>query len=104
MKEKLLQNLTWCGSPRVELIGADENGCGELLLRHHHDGRDIRLAEAGDLLRNLSLIWGNSVHLLSLDEGQERRVTVDGDSVRVLGTDAPVETEGPDPEQPKAAG
>jgi stage V sporulation protein R len=104
VKERLLQNLTWCGSPRVELIGADENGCGELLLRHHHDGRDIRLAEAGDLLRNLSLIWGTSVHLLSLDEGQERRVSVDGDSVRVLGADAPLESEGPEPEQPKAAG
>ena len=104
VKERLLQNLTWCGSPRIELIGADENGCGELLLRHHHDGRDIRLAEAGDLLRNLALVWGNSVHLLSQDEGQARRVTVSGDSVRVLGAESSDESEGPEPARPKAAG
>ena len=86
IKEQLLMELSWCGSPRIELVDADEGGQGELRLVHHHEGRDIKLDEAGEILRQLSTLWGSPVHLLTLDEGQGRRVTSDGQEVSIVET------------------
>ncbi len=88
VKSKLLENLAWCGCPRVELIGADEGGKGELLLQHHHDGRDLEISESGELLRHLATLWGAPVHLLTQEEGQGRRITVESGKVRVIGLDS----------------
>ena len=86
IKEQLLRELSWCGSPRIELVDADEGGRGELRLVHHHEGRDIKLDEAGEILRQLSTLWGRPVHLLTLDEGQGRRVTSDGREISIVET------------------
>jgi stage V sporulation protein R len=84
MKAQILRDLTWGGVPQIELVQAGEPGKGELLLRHRHDGRDLQLAQAGQTLRQLARLWGGAVHLLTLEEGQGRRVTSDGQQVRVL--------------------
>ncbi|MCP3915504.1 MAG: SpoVR family protein [bacterium] len=86
IKEQLLRELTWCGAPRIQLVqvGADR----ELTLVHHHEGRDIKIDEAGELLKQIATLWGSPVHLLTMDDGQGRRVTSDGEEVSVVETKA----------------
>jgi stage V sporulation protein R len=84
IKQQLLRELAWCSSPRIELAEVDGNG--ELVFRHHHDGRDIKFDEAGELLKHVAHLWRRPAHLLTLDEGQGRRITSDGREVRVLET------------------
>jgi stage V sporulation protein R len=82
VKEKLLQELAWGGLPQIELVDDDYETRGELLLAHHHDGRDLQLAHAGETLKSLALLWQRPVHLLTVEEGQGRRLTSDGKQVK----------------------
>jgi stage V sporulation protein R len=82
----LLGELAWGGLPQIELVGVDGEGEGELLLVHHHDGRDLQLARAGATLKSLSTLWGGPVHLLTVEEGQGRRLICRDGEVSVLDT------------------
>jgi stage V sporulation protein R len=82
IKEELLRSLTWAGLPQIELAAIEKGE--ELLLVHHHDGRDIKLDEAGELLRQIALLWKRPVNLLTLEEDQGRRLSSDGQEVRVV--------------------
>jgi len=84
VKEGLLRELSWCGSPRIELVDVD--GDGELRFVHHHEGRDLKLDEAGEILKQLARIWRRPVHLLTLDEGQGRRISSDGETISMVET------------------
>ena len=83
IKQELLRSLTWGGVPQIELIG-DRGAEGELTLLHHHDGRDLKLDEAGELLRQLATLWKRPVHLLTMEENQGRRVSSEGEKVDVV--------------------
>lgn len=78
VKERLLLDLAWGGLPRIELVDDDHEGRGELLLVHHHDGRDLQFAHAAETLKNLAKLWRAPVHLLTKEEGAGRRLTTDG--------------------------
>ena len=82
VKERLLQGLAWGGSPRIELLDDDYEGRGELLLRHHFEGRELDLSSAGGVLRQLGKLWRRPVHLLTTEKGQPRLVTSDGEALR----------------------
>ncbi|QDU67071.1 SpoVR family protein [Engelhardtia mirabilis] len=70
-KEKLLGDLAWGGLPKIELIARDAHtGC--LRLRHHHDGRDLQLAQAGETIKNLAAVWGGPVEIETLVESSPR--------------------------------
>ncbi|MFT5050131.1 MAG: stage V sporulation protein R [Chlamydiales bacterium] len=84
VKEQLLRELAWCGSPQIQLVDDDENGAGELLLVHRHEGRDLELSEAGEMLQQLAGLWGRPVHLLTLEERQGRRLTCTPEGVQVV--------------------
>lgn len=86
VKEQLLRELSWCGAPRIELTGVD--GGGSLQLVHQHEGRDIKFDEAGVILGQLAQIWRQPVHLLTLDQGQGRRLVHDGAELTTLDTSA----------------
>ena len=83
VKEKLLQELSWGGLPRIELVEDDHEGRGELALQHHHDGRDLELAAAGETLKSLAQLWKKPVHLFTLEEGAPRHLSSDGKEVRL---------------------
>jgi stage V sporulation protein R len=86
IKEQLLRELSWCGSPRIQLAEADADGEGGLLLVHQHEGRDLKLDEAGAQLKTLAQVWEGPVHLLTLEEGVGRRISTDGKEVSVIET------------------
>ena len=86
LKTKLLQELSWGGLPQIELVDVDAEGEGELLLVHHHDGRDLQLGRAGETLKNLAQLWHAPVHLLTIEEKQGRRLVCRDGEVSVLDT------------------
>ena len=85
-KARLLQELAWGGLPKIELVHADAEGGGELLLVHHHDGRDLQLGQAEETLRNLQALWKGPVQLFTLVEGQGRKLICEGGEVRAVDT------------------
>jgi stage V sporulation protein R len=86
LKSMLLQELSWGGLPQIELVGVDTEGEGELLLVHHHDGRDLQLGRASESMKNLSALWGGPVHLLTIEEKQGRRLVCRGGEVTAVET------------------
>ncbi|MDZ4774899.1 MAG: SpoVR family protein [Planctomycetota bacterium] len=78
VKERLLLDLAWGGLPRIELVDEDFDHRGELLLQHHHDGRDLQFAHASETLKNLVNLWGSPVNLLTQEEGAPRRLMHNG--------------------------
>ncbi|MBM3976419.1 MAG: SpoVR family protein [Planctomycetes bacterium] len=85
-KAKLLQELSWGGLPQIGLVAVDEAGERELQLVHRHDGRDLQLAQARETLKALAALWGGPVHLLTIENGQGRRLVASADEVRTLET------------------
>ncbi len=71
IKGRLLTQLAWGGLPRLRLESV-EGSSGRLVLRHEHDGRDLKLDEAGVLLKTVGSIWKGTVELLT-QEGEEGR-------------------------------
>ena len=85
VKAELLQGLANGGQPRIQLVDADFEGTGGLLLVHRHDGRDLKLDEAGELLTVIAALWRGSVRLYTLHEGEGRVVVADpGNAARTL--------------------
>ncbi len=82
VKDRLLQDLSWGGLPQIELVDDDREGRGELVLRHHHDGRDLQLSHAAETLKSLARLWGSSVHIETREETNVRWISSDGSEVR----------------------
>ena len=55
-----------------------------MLLRHHFEGRELDLSEAGEVLKNLSRLWRRPVHLLTTEREQTRLVSSDGEEVQAV--------------------
>ncbi len=96
LKRWLLHQLSWGGLPQIELVEVGAGGENELLLVHHHDGRDLLVARAKETLRNLEALWRRPVHLLTLLEKQGRRLVASGGEVTVLDTREAEEVCGPE--------
>ena len=81
IKGRLLSQLAWGGQPRIRLEAAGTGGQGTLVLRHEHDGRDLKLDEAGVLLRTVGRIWKGPVELLTQEGEEGRRLLCDNDEL-----------------------
>ena len=91
-KARILTQLSWGGLPQIELLATNGTGDGELLLLHHHDGRDLQLGMARETLLNVAALWGRPVHLLTQEEKRGKRMVCDGQTVDVLDTAEVVDT------------
>ena len=81
IKAQLLASMTGGGVPQIELSDADFEGRGELLLRHHFDGRELQLDQAGETLRQVAMLWKRPCHLATQAEGSPLRLSTDGKEV-----------------------
>ena len=72
MKEKLLFQLTNAGNPFIYVEDANHENRGELLLRHEHQGVDLRADYAKETLRSLVRLWKRPVSLATIVEGKPR--------------------------------
>lgn len=78
VKEKLLDQLTNWGNPVIWIEDGNFENRGELYLKHRHDGVDLRLDWARDVLQNLHTCWSRPVHLETLVENRAKVLQYDG--------------------------
>jgi stage V sporulation protein R len=78
LRSRLLFEVASMGQPRVEITDANHGNRGELELTHAHEGVDIQLDWAGQVLGNLSRAWGRPVHLRTRVENKECILHHDG--------------------------
>jgi stage V sporulation protein R len=84
VKSHLLMDLAWGGLPRIELTAVDADGKGELVLTHHHDGRDLQLEHARETLLRVGALWKAPVHLFTQEEGQGRHMLCESGEVHMV--------------------
>jgi stage V sporulation protein R len=78
IKQRLLFSLTNFGKPFIYVLNGNHRNRGELLLRHEHNGLDLKMNEAQDTLANLQFIWNRPVHLETMVEGKPTLLSYDG--------------------------
>lgn len=78
IKQRLLFGLTNFGKPWIFVVDGNYRNRGELLLRHQHNGVELRLDHAADTLANLQFIWSRPVHLQTLVDGKPTTLSFDG--------------------------
>jgi len=78
VKAQLLNMLATRGTPRILVVDANAYNRGELLLQHPHEGMDIQLDWAGQVMKNLMHLWGRPVHLDTVIDGKTLRLSHDG--------------------------
>jgi len=78
IKQRLLYSLTNFGKPWIYVTDGNYRNRGELLLKHQHNGVDLRLDQAADTLANVQFIWGRPVHLQTVVDGKPTTLSFDG--------------------------
>ena len=89
VKEKLLFQLTNFGHPFIYVEDGNFENRGELLLRHQHEGVDLRMDWARDTLQNVCRIWKRPVNLLTRVEAKGKIFRYDGRDHAEKGADYP---------------
>jgi stage V sporulation protein R len=77
VKNQLLRSLTNRGQPFIYVEDGNFDNRGELLLRHRHEGMDLKLDYATDTLCNLKSVWSRPVNLLTKIDGKGRLLRFD---------------------------
>ncbi len=87
VKQQILFNLTNYGKPWIYAVDGNYRNRGELLLKHEHNGIDLKLDRASDTLANLQFIWSRPVHLQTVVDGKATLLSFDGTdhSMKTLG-------------------
>jgi len=78
VKEMILSGLTNLGSPLIRVLDGNFENRGELLMAHHHEGRDLKWNFADETLVNLQRLWKRPVHVETIKEGKRVRLSFDG--------------------------
>ncbi|HLT31385.1 MAG TPA: SpoVR family protein [Myxococcaceae bacterium] len=78
VKDKLLQQLTNFGQPIIEVVDANHENRGELLLAHRHDGQDLEGPKARETLVGLHAIWKRPVNVVTRYDDQGVLLRFDG--------------------------
>jgi stage V sporulation protein R len=78
IKKRLLFSLTNFGKPWIYVVDGNYRNRGELLLRHEHNGIDLKIDRATDTLAHVQYIWSRPVHLQTVVEEQPTMMSYDG--------------------------
>jgi stage V sporulation protein R len=66
------------GNPIIKVVDSNHDNRGELLLRHGHDGVDLKVDWARETLRNLRELWGRPVALMTIVDEQPKLIRCEG--------------------------
>jgi stage V sporulation protein R len=80
IKQQLLGMLTHAGQPFIQVEDGNFDNRGELLLKHRHEGVDLRIDWARDTLVNLYKVWRRPVNILTRVEEKGKILNFDGKS------------------------
>jgi stage V sporulation protein R len=78
VKEKLLFQLTNFGDPLIHVVESNYENRGELFLVHEHEGIDLRVDYAKDVLIHLQKVWSRPVHIETIVQGEPKILSFDG--------------------------
>ena len=78
VKRKLLFQLTNAGQPFIYVDDANHDNRGELLLHHDHQGIDLKLDWARDVLQAMTRVWRRPVEIHTVAESKPTLVRFDG--------------------------
>jgi stage V sporulation protein R len=78
IKEQLLSMLTHGGQPFIEVEDGNFENRGELLLKHRHEGVDLRVDWARDTLANLHRAWRRPCNIVTKVEDKGKLLSFDG--------------------------
>lgn len=78
VKEKLLFSLTNAGQPFIYVTDMNQGNRGELLLSHDHQGVDLRIDWARDVMRSLARVWRRPVEIHTKVENKPTLMRFDG--------------------------
>jgi stage V sporulation protein R len=89
VKEKLLFRLTNFGQPFIYVDDGNFENRAELLLKHKHEGVDLKMDHARDTLEGLARVWKRPVNLLTKVDGKGKILRYDGRDHSEKGADYP---------------
>jgi stage V sporulation protein R len=78
VKDKLLFQLTNAGSPFIYVEDGNFENKGELLLRHEHQGMDLRADYAKEVMKSLARVWKRPVNVSTILDGKLTLLRFDG--------------------------
>jgi stage V sporulation protein R len=78
VKNKLLFALTNAGQPFIDVVDSNHENRGELLLKHDHQGIDLRMDYAREVLTSLQRVWKRPVELHTIVDGKNTLLRFDG--------------------------
>ncbi|MBN1961722.1 MAG: SpoVR family protein [Deltaproteobacteria bacterium] len=78
IRNKLLTQLTNMGQPFVYVIDGNHENRGELLLKHQHEGTDLRNDYMRDTLSNIYGVWTRPVNLITCIDARNVIVRYNG--------------------------
>ena len=78
IKSKLLFQLTNFGQPFIAVVDGNYRNRGELLLKHSHEGLDLRQDYMRDTLSNIFAMWTRPVSVVTKIDGRGVVVRYDG--------------------------
>jgi stage V sporulation protein R len=78
IKDKLLFQLTNAGNPFIYVEDANFENRGELLLKHDHQGLDLRIDWSREVLRSIVRVWKRPVNVLTIMENKPVMLRYDG--------------------------
>ncbi len=81
VRDAMVSQFTNLGAPYITVEDGDYENRGELLLKHHFDGRALDHDYTSRTLRNISFLWGRPVHLQTLSDDQEIVISCDGENI-----------------------
>jgi stage V sporulation protein R len=89
VKEKMLFRLTNFGQPFIFVDDGNYENRAELLLKHKHEGVDLKMDHARDTLEGLARVWKRPVNLLTKVDGKGKILRYDGRDHSEKGADYP---------------
>jgi stage V sporulation protein R len=89
VKDKLLFRLTNFGQPFVYVEDGNFENRGELMLRHKHEGVDLKMDHARDTLEALARVWKRPVNILTRVDSKGKLMRYDGRDHSEKGADYP---------------
>jgi stage V sporulation protein R len=78
VKQRLLFQLTNFGNPVINVVDANFENRGELLLKHEHRGLDLRMDYAKDVMGSIQRIWRRPVAVATIVDNKPSLLRFDG--------------------------
>lgn len=78
IKRKFLFQLTNFGQPIINVVDANFNNRGELLLTHLYEGVEMQPDYMNDTMKNLFAIWGRPINVATVIDSERRIIHFDG--------------------------